>query len=327
MPLKKSSLRRFYKGQKVLVAGGAGFIGASLIKKLLSQEASVTILIRSNTPWRVRNIKKGLKIVRADLNEKNKLERIIGRQKPQIIFNLAATIKKGRQLDILREQINGNFISVLNLLEAARKTGVKKFIQVGSALEYGDIKPPFYESQKESPNFPHALSKVLATNLVMFYGKTSALQTCVARPTATFGPAQNFNSLIPNLIRACFTKKEFAMNPGEQIRDFLFVEDLTDGLLDLGASTKIWGQIVNFGGKRYKIKHVAQTIKKLAKSPLQINFGKEPYRPSDPMRFFADSRKAKKLLGWKLRTNFKTALLKTIKWYKDHPKLWENLTQ
>lgn len=299
-------MENYYKGKRVFVAGGAGFIGSHIVKKLSDIGAEV-VFYRSN---------------QLDLRDCQATYDAISALMPAVIINAAAVPNTSQILDIFDDQIKSNFVTALNLVKAAAENRVKKFVQIGSIAEYGNSPSPFFETMREQPTSPYSLSKIMATHAVLLYGNLSGMAVTVARPAAVFGPGQDFGlMLIPNIIKSVIDKKDFDMNPGDQIRDFIYVEDLVDGILKAGASSNSDQQIFNLGSNRgYKVKDIATTLNKLTGNSIRINFGAKPYRPLDVMECYMDSSKAENILGWKAWTPMEIALQQTVNWYNSNIK-------
>ncbi len=315
-----SNLKKSYRGKKVLVTGGAGFIGSFLVAELFRLGVEVAVLVRSGTDlWRLRGTQKRIKIISADLGDAAAVKKMILAERPSLIFHLASFMNNRRALQTLDEAVKENFQNTANLLAAAAEIQPERFVHFGTIEEYGSGASPFSESQRESPISPYSLSKTMATNLVLLFHKIVGLKACVIRPAATFGPKQGLGMLVSNLIISALAKKDFDMNPGEHWRDFLYVEDLIGGILAAGIEKKAIGEIINLGSNtKYRVKDIVNKINKLMGKPIKINFGKEPYRPLDVARFYMNSDKAKKLLGWQAQTALEAALAKTIRWYQEN---------
>ena len=308
----------FYKNRNVLVAGGCGFIGSFLVQKLVGYGAKVFVLDKSGVDtWRIKNLRNKIKIIEDDLKDREFCKRTLAKEKISLIFNLSGNVDTSQNLLILEKLIGDNFTSTLNLLNIAIVSGVSKFVQVGTIDEYGQQEAPFYETQRENPVSPYAISKVMATHLALLFNKSLDFDVCVVRPAATFGPKQNLGMLTPNLIKSCIEKKDFTMNSGEQMRDLIYVEDLVEGITIAGLKEEAFGQIINLGNYTfYKIRDVAETINKLMGNPIKIHFAADEYRPLDNTKHYLNSDKARQLLGWEACTKIDVGMKKTIDWYQ-----------
>lgn len=312
-------MANFYKDKKVLITGAAGFIGSFLVQRLVVAGARVSAALRiGSNPWRLKEIKNQIKVVECDLSDAISTRNTISAAEPEILFNLASRVDRTQSVEVLDELIQHNFLITKNVLDAAHKIGVQRFIQIGTIEEYGSQEAPFVETQQERPISPYSLSKVMATKLTLLFSRLFGFNACVVRPAATFGPKQGFTMLTPVVIRACLQEEDFYMNLGEQLKDLLFVEDLVDGLMMVGMSDSVNGEIINLGSnKQYLIKDVVNSINSLMGKPITVHFGARPYRPQDPMEFYLNSDKAERLLGWRAKTDLDSALAKTIEWYKN----------
>lgn len=310
------------KGKKFFVAGGNGFVGSHIVRSLVASGAEVYATARpsgmaAKQMDRLQGLGGNIKRIELDLLDERAVGDALAKIMPDVVINSVGTLNGKQTLDSLEEQMNGNFTPSLNLAMAAAKNKVGKFVHIGSSLEYGGAKAPFLESMREQAISPYSLSKIMSTQAVMLCGRLSGMPTTVVRPAAVFGPMQGSGvMLIPNIIKSSMDRKDFNMNPGDQVRDFIYVEDLVRGILMASASPKSDQEIFNLGGNRgYKIKEVVNTLNKLLGNKIRINLGAEPYRPQDTMEFYMDSSKAEKILGWKADTSMETALQRTVDWY------------
>lgn len=310
----------FYNNKRVLVTGGAGFIGSFLVLGLLRAGARVTVITRpGGNTWRIVDMSESVAIMSVDLLNKEETLVALTSIKPELIFNLASLVNTKQSIDVLDELLLQNFTIAKNLFQAAVVASVEKVVQVGSIEEYGHGEVPFVETAREAPISPYSLAKVMTTHLALGFHRLGALRVSVVRPAATFGPAQGFGMLTPNLIRACLEKQDFRMNPGDQIRDLIFVDDVVRGMMAAGARPEADGEIINLGSnKLYRIREVVLRINELLGNPITIHFGAYPYRPLDTMRFYMDSHKAHQLLDWHARTDLALGMQQTVAWYRAH---------
>lgn len=313
-----SQFGKYYLGKRVLVTGGAGFIGSFLVDSLNKLGAEIVLIIDPKTElWRINKLENKIKIDYFDVSNVSKLKSLVLDFTPQIIFHLAANLDTRQDWTLLRRLVKDNFYITLNLLELSSQIKLERFIQSGSMAEYGNGKTPLKEDQKEFAVSPYSLSKIMATQASLLFYKSIGLPVCVVRPAVVFGPRQSPGMLVPNLIKSCLDGQDFKMNPGCQKRDFVYVTDIVEGMLLAGFKKEAIGEIINLGGGRsYVVKEVAKKIVKLTGSSIKIEFGAEPYRPLDSMELCISIKKAKKLLNWKPKIGLDEGLKKTISWYQ-----------
>lgn len=313
-------MENWYHNQSVVVTGGAGFIGASLVRELLACGARVTVLVRpGGKTWRLAAVRDRIAIIEVELANQEQLTSILRSTAPIVLFNLASLVKTAQALSELDVLILHNFSIARAVAQAAVDADVTRMVHVGSIEEYGLGEVPFVETAREQPISPYSLSKVMVTHMLALFHHLTALKTCVIRPSATYGPMQGWGMLTPNFIRACMEGRDFSMNLGEQVRDLLYVEDTVQGLLAAGATPEAYGEIINLGsGNRYRVKDIVLLINQLMGNPITVQFGAYPYRPLDTMRFYSDAHKAHQLLGWHARIPLVTGMERTVAWYRDH---------
>ena len=309
-----------YQDKRVLVTGADGFIGSHLSVRLAGLGAKATCLIGPRRHlWRLEAVKDNVFIVEGDAKTSSRMREVFAEHRPEIVFNAAAVVNTARTLVNAAEVIENNYGIAESVISAATETGVRRLVQFGSIEEYGSARVPFAEDMREEPISPYSLGKTMATQYALTMGKLAPMEVCVVRPAATYGPAQGAVMLIPNIIKSCLEKKDFDMNPGEQLRDFIYVDDLVEGVLACGAHEAATGQIINLGsGRGVKVREVVEQTLASMGNPIRVNFGVQPYRPLDFMEFYMSTEKAKKLLGWEAKTSLEDGIAQTTAWYLKH---------
>jgi nucleoside-diphosphate-sugar epimerase len=294
-------MKSFYQSKPVLVTGADGFIGSRLVARLIELGAVV---------YGATHGKDG------DLSDTNNVTRLFQENKPSVVFNVASEINTEKSLEHAEDTIQHTYGIARTVIDGAVQAGVERFVQFGSIDEYGSCEAPFVETMREEPYSPYSLGKIMATQYALMTARLTPMKVCVVRPAATYGPAQGFKMLIPNVIKSGIEKKDFDMNPGEQLRDFIYVDDVVEGAL-LAGMHESSGEIFNLGSNRGVIvKDVVEEVNKAMGNPIKINFGAQPYRQLDSRVFYMNSKKAKKLLGWEPKTDLADGIAKTVAWYR-----------
>jgi len=309
------------KNSRIFITGGGGFIGSHLARRCLSLGARVAVLVTSKKScWRLLDVSKDIEIFEGSIIERDVLKKIVGEFQPHYVFHLAAILHRGLAFDIFNELYKVHVGGTSNLLSVLMGSdSLKRFIYTGTIEEYGSEEAPFRESQRELPVSPYSLTKAMATNLVEYAAREENFPAAVVRAPLVYGPAQDVGEfLIPNVILSCMKDKETLLPPGEQTRDFIFVEDLIRGITDIAVARGVNGEIINLGsGKETSFKEAVLLIHKLVKNEANtLKFGAVPYRKNEIMRSLLDINKAKRIINWSPKTSLEDGLRKTVLWYR-----------
>ena len=215
--------------------------------------------------------------------------------------------------------IQVNVLGTINLITGLMNLGCDCFINFGTCEEYGNGKAPFIENQRELPVSPYSSSKVATTHFCQMIHRITGFPVITIRPFLTYGPKQTSNMLIPSLIRHCLTGlREYKMTLGEQTREFNYITDVVEGVLETARRLDLFGEIINIGnGKEHKIVDVAQLIIKLTGSSIKLQSGALPYRPGEVFNFFSSTEKFIQSINPPKFTPLREGLEKTILWYND----------
>lgn len=305
--------------EKVLITGGAGFIGANLIYKLLLLNCEINLLVRpSANLWRLKFILPRLKIHKVDISDKSGLKKIITKINPNAIIHLA-TYSQYRNQEEFEQMVETNIRGTLNLLTVSKDINYDVFINTGSSSEYGIKEHPMKETDLLEPVSFYAATKTSATLLCQVFSKEYRKPIVTLRPFSVYGPFEEKDRFIPTIIRAVINNKPIKLTPGKQRRDFICVEDITDIYIKtLSRGRKLSGQILNMGtGIEYTNDEVVQKLFKITNKTVKIEKGKYPKRQWDSSHWVADISKTRKILNWKPKFTLDQGLRYTYNWYKN----------
>ena len=296
--------------KSILIAGGTGFIGFHLAKKCLNLKWSVTSLSTSIPPKK-RRLKK-VKYKLCDISNKKKLLKKI---KPNFdyVVNLAGYVDHSHRI----KTIKSHYVGCKNLTSLFLNKKIKKFVQIGSCIEYGKARSPQYENNKNKKTFSiYGNAKLQSTRLSQNLYKKFNFPVTVLRLYLVYGPYQDANRVVPITILNALKNKKFNCSDGLQFRDFTYIEDVIEAIIKTLKNRKSSGQIFNIGnGKPVSIKKVINKICQLLNSG-RPQFGKIDLRKDEIMRLYPSVIKAKKILNWKSRISLENGLKKTINFFQ-----------
>lgn len=329
---------------KILITGGYGFIGSQFIRANIKKNQIVNLdkITYASDRISIQEFKslKNLINLKVDICNEKKISKIFYEFKPNIVINFAAESHVDQSIDHPDDFINTNINGVMSLLKVSKKyydnlnsreKNKFKFIQISTDEVFGSLKKKqakFNENSNYYPNSPYSASKASSDHLVRAWNKTFNLPTIITHCSNNFGPHQNYEKLIPNVIlRAIRRQPILVYGNGSQIRDWIYVADHVNAINKIIQSGQI-GETYNIGGNN-EIKNidlVKMICKKLDKILPPKNKGFKSYcdfitfvkdRPAHDQRYAINANKIKKELGWKIQNNFETSLILTIKWYLD----------
>ena len=301
---------------KILITGGTGFIGYHLAKKCLSLNWSVTSL-STKKPSQDRKLEK-VKYKICDISNKKKLNNILNLDYDYVV-NLAGYVDHSHKLNTMKSHYDG----CRNLSSFFLKSKIKKFIQIGSSIEYGRINSPQKENlvKKKINTFSfYGNAKLASTLFLLDFYKKKKFPITILRLYLVYGPNQDNNRVIPFVINNSIKNKEFKCSPGYQYRDFTYIDDVISAINKSLKSSRASGKIINIGyGKPTKIKNLILLLVKLVGCGRPI-FSKIKLRNDELVKLYPNISKAKKLINWMPKISLKKGLSKTIKFYKDNEK-------
>ncbi|NVK39661.1 MAG: dTDP-glucose 4,6-dehydratase [Oceanospirillaceae bacterium] len=339
---------------KILVTGGAGFIGSAVIRHLISHTSHEVVNVDALTY--AGNLESlapvsdspRYRFYRADIRDRTALDDIIAEFEPSTIMHLAAESHVDRSIDGPADFMQTNIIGTYNLLEAARHywSGLPepaqasfRFHHISTDEVYGDLESTsdlFTETTPYAPSSPYSASKASSDHLVRAWQRTYGLPTLITNCSNNYGPYHFPEKLIPHMILNALAGKPLPVyGDGAQIRDWLYVEDHARALVKVATEGRV-GETYNIGGHNEKRNlEVVETLcdlleelapekpGNLARYSDLITFVRD--RPGHDRRYAIDASKVERELGWVPEETFESGIRKTVQWYLDNRDWWQRV--
>jgi len=311
---------------KILVTGGAGFIGSAFVRLLIGEHGdSVINLDKLTYAGNLENLapvegSERYRFVHGDICDAALVESLVAEERPDAIVHFAAESHVDRSILSPEPVIQTNFRGSFTLLEAARKHGVGRFVHVSTDEVYGSLEVP-HEATEEYPlnaSSPYSASKAGSDLLARSYFVTYKMPVLITRESNNYGPYQFPEKLIPLMIANAFEDRPLPVyGDGMQVRDWLYVEDHCRGILAVLRQGRA-GEIYNIGGNRSlpNLDVVHKVLALTGKSESLIQYVTD--RPGHDRRYALSSEKLMRETGWKPVMDFETGLARTIEWYRTN---------
>lgn len=322
--------------RKILITGGAGFIGSNFTHYIAKQGHYdvITVLDALTYAGNLENIQtlldnKSIAFFKGDVADKKFIFDFFAKEKFHTVVNFAAETHVDRSIVSPSIFVMTNIVGTQNLLEASKAFGVKRYHQISTDEVYGDLGEGstdyFTEDTPLDPNPPYAASKAAADLLVMSYWKTFQFPVTISRCSNNYGPYQFPEKLIPYFFQLASQGKPLPLyGDGKNVRDWLFVEDHCEAIWLILEKSPL-GEIYNIGGhfERSNLEIAKLILKYLNKPNNLITF--VPDRLAHDRRYAMDPSKIERELGWKPRHTFKEGIAYTFRWYEQNRAWWEKI--
>ena len=340
--------------KKLLITGGAGFIGSNLIRYIINNTQHSVInldkLTYSGNLESLNSVNENdrYSFEKVDICDAEEIRRVFNKYQPDIIMHLAAESHVDRSIDSPGEFIQTNIFGTYVLLEQSRiywsklkesKKNRFRFHHISTDEVYGDLEDSnalFTENTSYSPSSPYSASKASSDHLVRAWQRTFGLPTVITNCSNNYGPFQFPEKLIPLIIRNALSGKNLPVyGTGEQVRDWLYVDDHAKALLVVALNGDA-GETYNIGGHNEKtnlevVETICELLEELApKKPSNVKSYRDLItfvrdRPGHDTRYAIDASKIERELGWVPEETFETGLRKTVQWYLDNRQWWERV--
>ncbi|MDU6063607.1 MAG: dTDP-glucose 4,6-dehydratase [Anaerococcus sp.] len=321
--------------KKILVTGGAGFIGSNFLRYMIKKYPNYYFICVDNLKYAygffsIKNLisKPNFKFYKIDIRDRDIVFDLFNKEKPCIVINFAAESHVDYSINNASDFLTTNIIGVVNLMDACIKYSVDRFHQVSTDEVYGDFSledknSSFDEFCNTNPSNPYSASKAAADAFVKSYGRTHNLSFTISRCTNNYGPYQYPDKFIPVVITKLLSNESIPVyGKGENIRDWIYVLDHCSAI-DLIIHKSKPNLIYNIGASNEmsNLDVIREIGKIMNKSDISINFIKD--RRGHDLRYGIDSNKINEELGWQAKTKFNEGLKLTLKWYLNNKNWWE----
>ena len=321
----------------IIVTGGAGFIGSNFLfyERKKHPEDRLICLDKLTYAGNLSTLQPlmdepNFRFVKADICDREALDRLFAEEKPDIVVNFAAESHVDRSIEDPEVFLRTNILGTAALMDACRKHGIRRYHQVSTDEVYGDLpldRPDlfFTETTPIHTSSPYSSSKAAADLLVLAYHRTFGLPVTISRCSNNYGPYHFPEKLIPLMIANALADKPLPVyGEGKNVRDWLYVEDHCKAI-DLIIRKGTVGEVYNVGGHNEKqnIEIVRLICRELGKPESLITYVTD--RKGHDLRYAIDPTKIHRELGWLPETKFDDGIRKTIRWYLENRSWWETI--
>jgi dTDP-glucose 4,6-dehydratase len=324
---------------RVVVTGGMGFIGSNFIRLLLEERpdwsvVNLDLLTYAANPENLADVAEKTEqgryaFVHADIADEGAVGAVVGPEVDAVV-NFAAESHVDRSIESVIPFLQTNVLGTQVLLDACRRAGVARFVQVSTDEVYGDLgpdDPPFSETTSLAPSSPYSASKAAADHLVLASHRTHGMDVVVTRCSNNYGPYQFPEKLIPLMIVSALDGADLPVyGRGENVRDWIAVVDHCRGIL-AALEHGTAGEVYNFGGasERRNIDVVREIVRLVGADESRIRYVTD--RPGHDRRYAIDSSKAREALGWSPSVAFDRGLRETVAWYLENRDWWSRIRE
>lgn len=310
---------KLHEGVRVLVTGGTGFIGANLVRGLLSRGISPHLLCRpTSSLWRLTDVLPQLTIHRADLLDAESVAAVVQAVQPEVMFHFAMATGHPSSLAERSVALAVAALGTAHLLEAARAVGPSRVVHAGSSLEYAPQAHPLRETDPLQPKTFRGLAKATGSMVARWYAHYEGLHVVILRLFSVYGPWESPHRFIPTVLRAALKGENICLTAPGFRHDFVFVEDGVAACLQAAEAPLTSGEVCNVGsGQQWTNEEVVALVERLVGHELRVSVGAYPAQPPDTQHWQADIAKARALLGWAPACSLEKGLEKTLAWLRE----------
>jgi dTDP-glucose 4,6-dehydratase len=320
-----------WRGQRVLVTGGGGFIGSHLVERLTELGATVRAFVHYNSlgtwGWLDESaVRDTIEVVAGDITDQDTVRRAV--DGCDVVFHLAALIGIPYSYAAPASYVATNICGTLNVLRSVRETSVPKLVHTSTSEVYGSaLQVPIAESHPLRGQSPYSASKIGADKMVEAFHASFGVPAVTVRPFNTYGPRQSARAIVPTIIVQCLAGTKVVLGNLTPTRDFNYVEDTVEGFVRAAIVPDAIGKTINLGSSReISIGALAELVGRLMHRKIVLDCAAERIRPegSEVDRLLADSSLARSLLEWTPAISLEDGLSRTIGWFRENHGRYRN---
>lgn len=308
-----------------LVTGATGFIGANLVRRLVSRGDKVSIIVRDkDLNWRINDIADKVAVYICDILDLS-LVKIIKKISATHIFHFASYGSLPIENDF-KMMIDVNVKGTMNLLNAVEKTSFSLFLNAGTSSEYGIKDKSMKETNIAEPVNDYGVSKLAQTLFCSQFAKRRSLPVVTFRLSSPYGYHEEYSRLVPSVVLKAISNNPIEASSQKNVRDFIFIEDVIDAFIKACDVSFASGDTINISyGNQHSVGDVVSSVIKYARSKSSIEWGavEKQHRQIEPKKWIVSNTKARKILRWKPRYSLDDGIIKTVDWFVKNKLLYE----
>ena len=302
-------------GRRLLVTGASGFVGAAVVRLAVQRGHTVIALVGPRSDLaRLESVRREIEVARVDITDGRALSEAVGLAAPDACVHLAARGAVVRE-DDLTTLLAANAAAPAALAQAlaAAGAGADRLVTAGSSSEYGSVRGAMDEASAARPDDFYGVAKLAGGLLARIVGAQCGLETVHLRLFSVYGPGEDRRRLVPSMIDALLGARPLALTPGEQVRDFVYVDDVAEALLEATYRPGLDGHTLNVGtGVQTSVRQLGAIVADQLGGHQLLRFGERPYRPDERFSWRAGTVLTERTLGWTAGTPLAEGIARTI---------------
>jgi nucleoside-diphosphate-sugar epimerase len=306
----------------LLVTGAAGFVGSAVVRLAVARGHEVVAAVGPDSALhRLAPVAREVAVVRADITDADALSTAVATARPEVCVHLAAAgaVVREDDLDLL---LAANALAPARLARALADAGCSRLVTAGSSSEYGTVAGPMDEAAACDPDDPYGAAKLAGGLLARVVARSHGLESAHLRLFSVYGPGEDPRRLVPSVVTALLEGRPVDLTPGDQVRDFVYVDDVAEALLEAALRPGIDGLTTNVGtGVQTTVRALCLKIACLTGGHELLRFGAVPYREGERFAWRAATERAASELGWRARTPLDEGLRLTVDFERSFERL------